>query len=181
MNEFDHCAPIWNPVSFQDSARSLRKLERIMSGGQTGADRAALEVAIELEIPHGGWCPAGRRAEDGVIPERFLLSETRSTSYLVRNEWNVRDSDATVIFTMKPPQGGSLWTIHYANMHRRPYIHLNLMRFSLKEASAQLLRFLNRNPKIRCLNIAGSRESTSSGIFSRVKEILLISAETSKD
>jgi hypothetical protein len=67
--------------------------KRIVSGGQTGADRAALEWAIEYQVPHGGWCPKGRKAENGRIPDRFNLPETPSSDYLQRNEWNVRDSD----------------------------------------------------------------------------------------
>ncbi len=73
---------------------------RILSGAQTGADRAALDWAIFRDIPHGGWCPKGRKAEDGVIPPQYQITGTPSATYLQRTEWNVRDSDGTVIFTM---------------------------------------------------------------------------------
>jgi hypothetical protein len=73
---------------------------KIVSGGQTGADRAALDWAIFHDLPHGGWCPKGRKAEDGVIPDQYQLTETSSASYPQRTQWNVRDSDGTVIFTM---------------------------------------------------------------------------------
>ena len=70
---------------------------KIVSGGQTGADRAALDWAMAHGVPHGGWCPAGRLAEDGVIDMRYSLKETPQPEYLQRTEWNVRDSDATLI------------------------------------------------------------------------------------
>ena len=75
-------------------------LERIVSGGQTGADRAALDIAIRHGITHGGWCPKGRRAEDGPISCQYALTETPSEQYIQRTEWNVRDSDGTVVFTL---------------------------------------------------------------------------------
>lgn len=83
------------------------KISKIVSGGQTGADRGGLDAAIELGIPHGGWCPKGRKSEDGVIPEKYLLKEMSSADYLKRTEQNVVDSDATVIFTYGQPTGGS--------------------------------------------------------------------------
>jgi hypothetical protein len=81
-------------------------ITKLLSGAQTGADRAALDWAIFHDIPHGGWCPKGRKAEDGVIPPQYQLTETPSASYLQRTEWNVRDSDGTVIFTMAAKLGG---------------------------------------------------------------------------
>ena len=80
-------------------------IARVVSGGQRGVDRAALDVAIELSIPHGGWCPAGRRAEDGRIPDHFQLQETPSRDYPQRTRWNVRDSDGTLILTRGEPTG----------------------------------------------------------------------------
>src|SRR5436190_21358059 len=79
---------------------------KIISGGQTGADRAALNFAIAHGIPHGGWCPKNRRAEDGPIPAKYSLNETPSTHYAQRTEWNVRHSNATLIFTIKPTLTG---------------------------------------------------------------------------
>ena len=75
-------------------------IEKIISGGQTGADCAALDFAIEHGIPHGGWCPGGRLAEDGPIDARYQLKETPSANYTQRTEWNVRDSDGTVVFSI---------------------------------------------------------------------------------
>ena len=77
-------------------------VERIVSGGQSGADRAALDFAISRGIPHSGWCPKGRKAEDGAIDARYNLTETPSANYLQRTEWNARDFDGTVIFPSPP-------------------------------------------------------------------------------
>jgi len=96
-------------------------IQKIVSGGQTGADRAALDWAISRGIPHGGWCPKGRLAEDGMIPTKYDLRETSTKSYLQRTEQNVIDSDGTVIFSMKPElTGGSKRTLDFALKHHRP-------------------------------------------------------------
>jgi hypothetical protein len=97
----------------------------IVSGGQTGADRAGLDFAIYNNIPHRGWCPKGRKAEDGKIPLQYQLQETPSSDYLQRTEWNARDSDGTVIFTMgKDLTGGSKRTAEFASKHGKPMMHL---------------------------------------------------------
>ncbi len=100
-------------------------IQKIISRGQTGADRAALDWAIAHGIPHGGWCPAGRRAEDGVIPERYYLRETPARRYQQRTQWNVRDSDATLIISLSAELiGGSLATGEWANKMNRPCSHV---------------------------------------------------------
>jgi hypothetical protein len=100
-------------------------IEKIVSGGQTGADRAALAWAIERGIPHGGWCPKGRLAEDGGVPARYKLTETFTSRYLQRTESNVRDSDGTVVLTISPIlSGGSKKTAFLAKMHKKPVIHI---------------------------------------------------------
>lgn len=104
----------------------MASLERIVSGGQTGADRAALDVAIRYGIPHGGWCPRGRTAEDGRLDPKYNLTQTPGESYIQRTEWNVRDSDGTVVFTLSPDaSGGSLETIRFAARHGKPCLHLS--------------------------------------------------------
>src|SRR4051794_40670415 len=96
------------------SSTSL-SLKRIVSGGQTGADRAALDWAIDNGIEHGGWCPNGRRAEDGHIDPRYQLRETPFSKYVQRNEWNVRDSDGTVLITIDSRLvGGTKQTLEFA-------------------------------------------------------------------
>lgn len=168
-----HTQPTNNASPVLGASHVPAGLERIISGGQTGADRAALDAAIILGIPHGGWCPAGRRAEDGRIPEQYLLRETLAHSYLVRTEWNVRDSDATVVFTMAGLSGGSWRTMEYARLHGRPSLHLELSGHTTMDIADRLAGFSARHPGIRRLNIAGSREASGPGIHSRVVEVLL--------
>ena len=140
---------------------------KIVSGGQTGADRAGLDWAIAHGVPHGGWCPRGRRAEDGVIPARYQLTETPNAGYPQRTEWNVRDSDGTVIFTLSEQlKGGSLKTVNFAIKLRKPFI-----RISPHVDPTHLAHFL-ASRSVGTLNIAGSRESGSPGIYERVLEVL---------
>jgi hypothetical protein len=100
-------------------------IEKLISGAQSGADRAALDFAIDHRIPHGGWCPLGRKAEDGTIDPRYELQETPSSGYVQRTEWNVRDSDGTVVFSIAPVLTGvSKKTVELAHKHRKPVIHI---------------------------------------------------------
>src|SRR5229473_2876346 len=100
-------------------------IKKIVSGGQTGADRAALDFAIAHQIPHGGWCPKGRKCEDGTLADRYELKETPSNDYPQRTEWNVRDSDGTVIFSIAPVlTGGSKQTVNLAMKHQKPLFHI---------------------------------------------------------
>ena len=145
-------------------------IEKLVSGGQTGADRAALDAAIALGIPHGGWCPRGRKAEDGRIPDRYLLTETPGANYLQRTEWNVRDSDGTAVFTIaEEASGGSKKTIQFARRLKKPYLHI--ARDAGGDAAQQLREFIAAHG-IRALNVAGSRESKEPGIGAWVGEVL---------
>jgi hypothetical protein len=140
-------------------------LEKLVSGGQTGADRAALDVAIRHGFPHGGWCPKGRKAEDGIIPEQYQLVETPSASYLQRTERNVRDSDGTVIFTISSQlSGGSKRTAEFAAKHRKPWVHLPQRAASYEDPALLLQRFVDEN-EIRVLNVAGTRGSKEPDIW----------------
>lgn len=133
-----------------------------MSGGQTGVDRAALDFAIEHGIPHGGWCPAGRRAEDGEIASAYALHETPEVRYPQRTEWNVRDSDGTVILTIACElTGGSALTRELALAHHKPCLHLAQAREG-EAAVGRLAEFIERY-RIRTLNVAGPRLSTEPG------------------
>jgi predicted Rossmann fold nucleotide-binding protein DprA/Smf involved in DNA uptake len=143
-------------------------IERIVSGGQTGVDRAALDAAQALGIPCGGWCPRGRRAEDGVIPSRYPLRETPRTAYPERTEWNVRDSDGTLVFTWGAPSGGTALTIRLARRYRRPCLVVDLKRTSSMTAIGSWLAAHG----IRSLNVAGPRESEAPGIQDRVFSLL---------
>jgi hypothetical protein len=149
-------------------------LEKLISGGQTGADIAALDVALRFGFPHGGWCPKGRRSLEGPIPDRYNLFETPSDGYLQRTEWNVRDSDGTVVFTLaETVTGGSLRTIGFAQKHKKPCLHLSreVGLFEYRDRSELLLEFV-RGHGIRRLNVAGSRESKEPGIHQWVMEVL---------
>ena len=131
---------------------------KIISGGQTGADRAALDWAMANGIPYGGWCPQGRLAEDGMIDTRYELRETPETDYLQRTEWNVRDSDATVIFSLAPQlTGGSLATAELASGLGKPCLHLSGLQ-DAPDNVRQLASFLHRH-EVRVLNVAGPRAS----------------------
>ena len=133
-------------------------LKKIISGGQTGADRAALDFAIAHGIPHGGWCPLGRLAEDGILDAKYHLVETPFPDYAQRTEWNVRDSDGTIIFTVgKELLGGSLITAEFAALHGKPWLHVSKLRDGA-QAAGKLRRFIESNA-IRALNIAGPRRS----------------------
>jgi len=132
----------------------------IVSGAQTGADRAGLDWAISRGLSHGGWCPKGRRSEDGDIPVAYQLVETSTSGYRQRTEWNVRDSDGTVIFTLSDKlDGGSKLTADFAAKHGRPYLHF---RPGVHEKF--LAQFVQRHG-IKSLNVAGKRESSAPGVY----------------
>jgi hypothetical protein len=136
-------------------------VERIVSGGQTGVDRAALDVALELGIPCGGWCPRGRRAEDGRIPDRYPLVETPSAGYPQRTEWNVRDADATLVIYRGRPRGGTGLTVALTRRVGRPCLAVDVDG-GANEARA-ILDWLAAH-RVAVLNVAGPRESQAPGI-----------------
>lgn len=150
----------------------MLKLRLIISGGQTGADRAALDWAIEHHMPHGGWCPKERKAEDGRVPDRYTLQETPSESYAERTELNIRDSDGTVIFSISPKlKGGSKATFELARESGRPLLHLCKESNLTLPPKAALLAFLETHG-IKTLNIAGPRSSEAPKIALFVKSVL---------
>ena len=159
------------PLGFSISSSSdgRRAPSGFVSGGQTGADRAGLDVAIRYDFPHEGWCPKGRKAEDGRIGGQYRLKETPSAGYLQRTEWNARDSDGTVVFTLaRTISGGSRRTIQFVEKHRKPWIHI----FSGTYQPAEDLQKFVQLHGIRRLNIAGSRESKEPGIYRWATNIL---------
>ena len=146
------------------------KIQKIVSGGQTGADRAALDWAIARGFEHEGWCPQGRKAEDGTISSEYSLRETGSGSYLVRTRWNVRDSDGTAIFTIKSQlTGGSLATQRFARTLGKPCLHIS--RDDRYDPVEALLDFIEEF-EIDTLNVAGPRASNEPGIGEFVWEVL---------
>jgi len=145
-------------------------VQRIVSGGQTGADRGGLDAAAVLQLERGGWCPKGRRAEDGRVPASYELRETTSESYVPRTEMNVRDSDATVIFTRGPLTGGSALTERVARSLRRPCLHIAVD--GVVDPVATLRDWCLKH-RVATLNVAGSRESKSPGIQARTRDIVV--------
>ena len=132
---------------------------KIISGGQTGVDRAALDWALAHKVPHGGWCPRGRRAEDGVIPRRYRLRETWSSAYAVRTRQNVEEADATVVFTATGDlRGGTRWTVEIAKQFGKPWLWLAGSKLEIGEAAARLTEFIGEH-EVRVLNVAGPRGS----------------------
>lgn len=140
-------------------------IEKVVSGGQTGADRAALDAAMACGIACGGWCPAGRHADDGVIPERYPLQETADMDHTVRTENNVRDSDGTLVFYRGALQGGTAYAVLMARHLGRPVLAVNLDEpFSV----ADIVAWIERSG-IRVIHIGGQRESSSPGIYAAVR------------
>ena len=146
-------------------------LRRIVSGGQTGADRGALDAAIELGLEHGGYCPAGRRAEDGRIPERYQLDETASAGYAERTDRNVLASDATLLVTRGPARAGSALTAELAARHGRPLLHIDLDATDAARCAKTVREWLI-STAIEVLNVAGPRASDCSGIAQDVRALL---------
>jgi len=146
---------------------------RIVSGGQTGADRAALDAALEAGVPCGGWCPAGRRAEDGVIPERYPVSELPRAGYARRTRQNVLDSDATLIVSFGPPENGSALTLRRCQQASKPHLVIDANAGTVESAAADVLAFLRRShPKT--LNVAGPRASRQPEIYGYVRKLMRI-------
>lgn len=170
-----HVKPDTKKISEEKSPYNVgekSRIVKIVSGGQTGADRGGLDAAIELDVPHGGWCPKGRLAEDGAIPDNYKQTETGSKNYVKRTEKNVVDSSATSIFTNGTPTGGSKKTAEFAKKHGKPYICLDTEKPDL-ETTERLIDWTRnlRNPQI-ILNVAGSRESKAPGIQKQVAKIV---------
>ena len=141
---------------------------KIISGGQTGVDRAALDVALELGIPCGGYCPKGRKAEDGPIDQKYPLQKTGSGDYRVRTEMNVKESDGTLILSKGKPTGGTVLTVRMAAKHSKPCIVVDLD----KENDFDSVRQWIRDNNITVLNIAGPRGSKNPAIYEQAVDFL---------
>jgi hypothetical protein len=153
------------------AGRPLRGDFKIISGGQTGADRAALDVALNLKIPCGGWCPADRRAEDGIIADRYPLTPLRGAGYRQRTRKNVQESGGTVVLAFGKPTGGSKATASDCLRFKKPCLVIDAAKISPHRAAIELAVFILRH-RITVLNVAGPRASNQPAIYDFVTEVL---------
>ncbi len=145
------------------------RVRRLVSGGQTGVDQAALDAALWLGLEHGGWCPKGRRCEDGIIPARYQLQESHSSNYAVRTEQNVADADGTLILYEGQLSGGTAYTQRMAIKYGKPHLLVDLTsHVGTEDVQAWL-----GQEGLEILNVAGPRESTSRGIAERARAFLV--------
>ena len=143
-------------------------MEKIISGGQTGVDRAALDAALTVGIPIGGWCPKNRRAEDGPIDPAYPLTETPESGYAQRTEWNAREADATLVLTWGPLEGGTALTVRFLERAGKPF-----RLVPLDEApDARAVGAWLREERVKVLNVAGPRGSKAPGIYAAAREFL---------
>ncbi len=133
-------------------------LSKIISGGQTGVDRGALDACLQQNFTCAGWCPAGRLAEDGEIDFKYPLQENLTSNYNDRTRLNVRDSDATLIIYNGDLTGGTLLTHNFAKEKEKPIFLFKVQPFMIDESLEQLIHFLTIN-HIETLNVAGPRKS----------------------
>ncbi len=180
------------PAIASRSGRKIIRLSRIVSGGQTGVDRAALDAAMAAGIETAGWCPRDRRSEDGSIPLRYPLRETEAKSYAVRTEWNVRDSDATLILVLDRISSGTRLTIDSAKSQTKP-LRIEYLcppsagtlvsdHVSPEQQVADVLEWIGHR-QIRTLNVAGPRGSSRKDVYQKSLQFLtmLFAAVSSKD
>ena len=146
-------------------------IEKIISGGQTGADRAALDVAIKLGIPHGGWIPKGRKTEDGTLPQKYKLQEMPTESYPARTEQNVINSDGTLIISRGKLSGGSDYTRKMTLRHHKQLLYVDLNNYEPFDAASLIASWI-RMQNIQILNVAGPRASKDPEIYGDVVKIL---------
>ena len=144
---------------------------KIISGGQTGVDRGALQAALDWQVSCGGWCPAGRKAEDGRIPVHFPVTELTGAGYAQRTERNVLDSEATVLIYFGTISGGSRLTLHCCRQANRPSLEIDASKIATAEAAQRMLAFVGEH-KVVCLNIAGPRESSTPGAAEQARQIV---------
>lgn len=143
----------------------------IVCGGQTGADRAALDTALALGIPCGGWCPEGRKAEDGIIPAQYPVLELPGSNYAQRTQANVHDSDGSVVFYFRTPTSGTELSIKYCIETPRPYLLVDVFELTTVRAIARIGEFIEVTGAKR-LNVAGPRESKVPAMYEYVRETL---------
>ena len=146
----------------------MSAVTKIISGGQTGVDRAALDVAVELGLACGGWCPKGRASEDGPIPDHYPLTETPSAEPAQRTEWNVRDADATLIIAQSKLTGGTALTRRLARSMKKPCLVTN----PAEAISPATVRDWLDDHQVEVLNVAGPRASDDPHIYELARQLL---------
>jgi hypothetical protein len=146
-------------------------IKKIVSGGQTGADLAGLDVAIKLNMPHGGWLPKGRLTEDGPLDDKYQLQEMETDSFPKRTTQNVLDSDGTLILSHGKLSGGSELTVRMAKKHNKPWLHVELGKKSMLYTARLVQSWLIDNG-ISVLNVAGPRASNDPKIYEAVQGLL---------
>lgn len=152
-------------------AKQVYFCSQIISGGQTGVDRAALDFAIKHGIHHGGWAPKGRLAEDGIIPLKYQLQELERGGYRQRTKSNVLTSNGTLILNLGELDGGTLATQVFAQKLKKPYMVVQLDQFDLATEARRVLQWISDN-QIYTLNVAGPREGKRRGIYSQTLKFL---------
>lgn len=168
---------VWrnSPPQKMQPVPHLSTLRRVISGGQTGVDRAALDWAIGLGLPHGGWCPKGRKAEDGVIPLRYHLEETTSARYEPRTRRNVMDADATLILNLGAIDGGTLLTENICRRGGKPHLLIQLDVGRTNDEVARARAWLQAN-NVATLNVAGPRVTKRPGAYQAARQFLSLLA-----
>jgi hypothetical protein len=160
---------------------AVHTVTRIVSGGQTGVDRAALDAGLKAAVAIGGWCPKGRRSEAGPIPEQYPLTETKARSYAVRTAWNVRDSDGTLVIVRDEISSGTRLTLTAARHQGKPYkvVHLSPpdapgLFTTENPPNDQIQSVVDwlRDRRIRVLNVAGPRGSSHTDVYSEALEFM---------
>lgn len=146
-------------------------LQKIISGGQTGVDRGALDAALTAGFPCGGWCPEGRQAEDGPIPARYPVTELPSAGYLTRTRQNVVDSDGTLVIHFTELTGGTLRTVRFCVQLFKPVLLIDGSVLDLDAAARKAAAFVLEQG-IRTLNVAGPRESGHAGARAYAEQVI---------
>ena len=146
-------------------------LAKIISGGQTGADQGALDGAMDLHFPHGGWISTGRKTENGPLAKKYQLRELVSPAYRDRTEKNVLDSDGTLIVSHGELTGGSALTRTLAKKHHKPWLHIDFDLVSMEDSVDQACSWIIGN-KIEVVNIAGSRSSSDPLIYEKTRSLV---------